>query len=143
MPEKDFYHVSLKAILRDSEGRVLAMKCVPQSSKAGYYEFPGGRIDEDEFRTPLTNVLARELAEELGPTAKFLIHPKPVAVGRHLLPKTGIHVLMLFFEVDFLGGEVAISDEHDGMTWLDLPAIQTEQYFTSGDREGIEMYLAA
>lgn len=141
MSEKEFYQVSLKAILRDSEGRILVMKCVPESSKAGYYEFPGGRIDKDEFHTPLTEILTRELTEELGSTVKFLIHQKPVAVGRHLIPKGNIPVLMMFFEVDYISGDIKTSSEHDGFEWFNIQTTKLEDLFVSGDLEGIMMYV--
>lgn len=51
------------AILRQADGRVLLTERPPGKPWAGYWEFPGGKIEADE--APLT-ALARELHEELG-----------------------------------------------------------------------------
>lgn len=148
MPVRDFYQVSLKAILRNADGLILAVKCGPTSSMAGFYTLPGGRIDEDEFSKPYTDILSRELREELGEAVKFSFSPLPVALGRHLIPAKNsgkinqdIHVLLVFFEAQFLGGNVVISDEHTGFTWLDLNSIVLAEYFISGSLEGLKMYI--
>lgn len=136
--ERDFYQVSLKAFLKNKEGQILALKCVDTGSCAGFYDLPGGRIDTDEFSTPYVEILQREIAEELGQNIQVKIKPTPVAIGRHLIPAhltrawNDVNVLYVFFEVFHIRGEFHISDEHQGMKWLDLNAISLEEYFTSG-----------
>ena len=91
--------------------------------------------------------MSREIKEEVG-DIEFSLNEAPVAVGRHLLKShisyesEDIHVLYLFFEARYLGGEMKISDEHKSFKWLDPNAIKPEDYFTSGILEGIKMYLA-
>ena len=144
--ERDFYQVSLKLLLKNNEGEILALKGVDNGSFAGYYDLPGGRIDVDEFNTDFYEILKREAEEEIG-NVKFTINMKPVAIGRHLIPcsisKTGkdIHILNVFFEAECEGGDVKISDEHTDHKWLDLEKIELEKYFKSGILEGIKMYL--
>jgi 8-oxo-dGTP diphosphatase len=144
--EKDLCQISLKLLLKNKSGKILALKAVSRGSYAGFYDLPGGRIDIDEFKTNFTNIIAREVAEELG-GVKYKLKPKIVAAGRHIIPpyltKTGkeIHVLYLFFEAKYLGGEIKTSFEHAGFAWLDLKKIEPAQYFTSGLLEGVRMYL--
>jgi 8-oxo-dGTP pyrophosphatase MutT (NUDIX family) len=144
--EKDFYQVSLKLLLKNSEGKILALKAVHNGSYAGFYDLPGGRIDTDEFKTDFSNIIAREVVEEIG-NVEFQIQQNPVAVGRHLIPASmtssgkDIHVLYLFFEAHYGGGELKISSEHAGYQWLDLAKIDPAEYFTSGILEGIRMYI--
>ena len=57
------FHVGLKVLLK-KENTYLFLKTEP-----GYFDLPGGRIDNVEYRTPLMNVLAREIREELGDIA--------------------------------------------------------------------------
>jgi 8-oxo-dGTP pyrophosphatase MutT (NUDIX family) len=83
--ERDFYQISLKLLLKNNNGEVLALKSVDNGSYAGYYELPGGRIDTDEFAIDFIDILNREALEEIG-NSDFKINPKPVAVGRHLIP---------------------------------------------------------
>lgn len=147
MSQQDFYHVSLKAILKNAQGKVLVLKADSQGTFAGFYDLPGGRIDEEEFLVPLPEILKREIAEEIG-TAEIEINETPVAVGRHCIKKEhansekDIHVLYVFYEAELKGGGVKISDEHESFEWVDLQAIELEKYFTSGMLEGIKMYLS-
>lgn len=142
---KDLYQVSLKVILRNNKNEILALKAVASGSYAGFYDFPGGRINNDEFNVPFMEIASREVIEEVG-AVKFKINPVPIAAGRHLIPAKltssglDIKVLYLFFVGQYLGGEITISQEHTGFIWLDLSKIKLEKYFKSGDLEGIKMY---
>ena len=144
--QRDFYHVSLKAILKNADGNILILKADNQGTFAGFYDLPGGRIDEDEFSVPLIEVLKREIAEEIG-NADMKIKETPVAVSRHCIKKEhtslgkDIHVLYVFYEANVDEANIKISNEHEGFEWVDLGKIELEKYFTSGILEGIKMYL--
>lgn len=143
--ENDFYQVSLKILLKN-KGKILALKSAKYGSYANYYDLPGGRIDTDEFETNFTEIINREVAEEIG-DVKFKYRQNPVATGRHLIPGSitssgkDIHVMYLFFEAEYLSGEIKISDEHIGYEWFDLSKINLTEYFVSGILEGIKMYI--
>lgn len=144
--QRDRYQVSLKALVTNSNGEVLALNALPSGSFAGYFDLPGGRIDVKEFSTPLIDVLRRELKEEIG-DVEVEIGEAPVAVGRHLIGAESdksegesIHVLYLFFEVKYLGGNLKISNEHAGFRWLDLTKHKLPDLFKSGLLEGVVMY---
>lgn len=143
--EKDFYQVSLKLILKNNKGEILALKAVDNGSYRGYYDLPGGRIDTDEFSTSFSTIIDREVKEELGDIT-YRLNNKPVAVGRHFIPAAMIdirkdtHVLYLFFEAEYTSGDLKISDEHNGYQWLNLKEIELTDYFTSGILEGVKMY---
>lgn len=145
--EKDFYQISLKGIIKNKNNEILYVKAVDTGTFAGYYDLPGGRIDTDEFKTPFEKILSREIIEEVG-KIKFKIKNKPVAIGRHLIPKEftakkekDIHVLYLFFEVLYLGGKISTSFEHTGFEWLKLSKDKLSKYFKSGILEGMRTYL--
>lgn len=145
--EKDFYQISLKLLLKNNKGEVLALKAVDDGSYAGYYDLPGGRIDTDEFKTDFAEIIIREIAEEIG-DIKFQLQKKPAALGRHIIPASitsagkDIRVLYIFFEALYLDGELKISKEHTGYKWLDLNKIKPTKYFTSGILEGVQMYIS-
>jgi len=144
--ENDFYQVSLKAILKNEKGEVLVLGGLLGGSLEGFYDLPGGRIDKNEFTVPLPVIMAREIKEEIG-DIEFSLNETPVAVGRHLLKahisfeSEDTHVLYLFFEAQYISGEIKISAEHNSFKWLNLNAIKPEDYFASGILEGIKMYL--
>ncbi|MDP3779216.1 MAG: NUDIX hydrolase [bacterium] len=148
--KQDFYHVSLKLLLKNSEGHVLILKAPEEfSSMSGFYDVPGGRIDRDEFETKLEIILRREVKEEIG-DVDVRINLNPIAVSRGMIHasrrrdagKEDIHIFYVFFEADFKGGDVRISDEHAGHEWVSLTGINRKKYFTGGILEGIEMFLA-
>ena len=141
--KQDFYHISLKLLLYNSKNHILALKARNDIKFAGYYDVPGGRIDEDEFTTPLEDILQREVKEEIG-DAQVHVDLNPVAVSRGFYSPVGgkdIRIFYVFFKADYKGGDILISDEHTDHTWLNLEEIDPKEYFTAGILEGIEMYL--
>ena len=113
---------------------------------AGFYDFPGGRIDPDEFNTPYEDIIKRELGEEIGAGVKYKLSLKPASFARHHYfserQNKDIRILLLFFEADYLGGEIKISPEHTGSDWLDLKNIDINKYFIEGCLEVVQRYIA-
>lgn len=146
MSKRDFYQVSLKIILKNDKDEILVLNGHPRGSFAGFYDLPGGRIDEDEFTAPFVDIIQREAKEEIG-DIKMTVNPKPVAIGRHLIPASmtsenkDLHVLYVFFEANLVNGEIIISDEHDGFEWIDIKKSKPAKIFKSGILEGINTYL--
>lgn len=143
--QRGIYQVSLKLLLKNNNGEVLALKAVDNGSYTGYYDLPGGRIDADEFRVDFAEIIEREVKEEIG-NIEVKVNSKPVGVGRHLIPANmtssgkDIQVLYLFFEAEYLNGDINISNEHTNFKWLSLKDIKLDEYFTSGILEGVRMY---
>lgn len=148
MPEaRESYHVSLKIFLNNSKGETLVLAAVDNGTFAGYHDLPGGRIDKEEFNTPLLDILKREVEEEVG-IKDIVINPKPIAVARHLIlskftieKNRDIPVFYVFYEGRHLEGEPMISEEHKGVQWVNLREIELEKYFTSGILDGVKSYL--
>lgn len=145
---RESYQVSLKIFINNSEGETLVLASVDHGTFAGYYDFPGGRIDKQEFAIPLLDILNREIEEEVG-LKGVIINPNPVAVSRHLILSKftiekvrDIPVFYVFYEGQYVTGEPTVSDEHKGVQWLKLADINLEQYFTSGILDAVKIYLS-
>ena len=96
------------AIIERPDGQVLLAQRPAGKAYAGYWEFPGGKLEPGE--TP-RDALDRELAEELGITVR---RAAPWLVQRYRYPHA--HVELHFFRVlDWTGEPVG----HDGQefTW--------------------------
>jgi len=76
--EREFYHISLKLILKNDAGEILALKDKEGGTLAGLYDLPGGRIDTDEFKTPFPEIIQRETQEEIG-DVDIKLNPAPQA----------------------------------------------------------------
>jgi 8-oxo-dGTP pyrophosphatase MutT (NUDIX family) len=147
--QKDFYQISLKLILKNDKGEILALGGHPSGSYAGYHDLPGGRIDVSEFKTPYEEILKREIQEELGEDIQVHIKPIPVAIGRHAVDqkvpdneyKKEVHIFYIFFEAHALKGDIKKSDEHTSIKWITLSPETLERYFISGIKEGLYMYV--
>lgn len=144
----DFYQISLKLILKNPDCKILALNGHSEGSYANYYDLPGGRINENEFNTSYDELLRREVLEELG-DIQLKIYPKPVALGRHSIASSikqnpygrDIHIFYIFFEAQYEAGDIHISEEHTGFSWLEVNPENANTYFKSGLLDGIQMYL--
>jgi 8-oxo-dGTP diphosphatase len=102
------------AVIVRADGAVLLAQRPPGKPYAGYWEFPGGKLEPGE--TP-ADALVRELHEELGLRVRS---PCPWLVQEFVYPHA--HVELHFFRVFDYAGEPA---SHDGQAfaWQDPRAI--------------------
>ena len=109
----DIVRVAAAVIVR-SDGAVLLAQRPPGKAYAGYWEFPGGKLEPGEAPA---HALARELREELGIVTRAA---SPWLVQEFVYPHA--HVELNFFRVHAFDGEPA---GHDGQAfaWQDPHAI--------------------
>lgn len=97
-------HKDRLLIARKKEGKPLA----------GYWEFPGGKVEEGELPE---EALARELFEEMG---------IQVSVGGYVgesIYDYGDKVIRLSaYQVEWIGGEFMLTD-HDAYEWVNLEEV--------------------
>jgi 8-oxo-dGTP diphosphatase len=111
-------------ILR-ADGAVLLAQRPPGKPYAGYWEFPGGKLEPSETAA---HALARELSEELGIT---VVRAAPWLVQEFVYPHA--HVELNFFRVFEFEGEPA---SHDGQAfaWQDPQAIDVAPLLPANTR---------
>jgi hypothetical protein len=136
------YNISLKVFLKNSKWEVLILKTPETSSFNWKYDFPWGRIDEDEFYTDLLEILDREIKEEVW-NIKYKIKNNIVAIARHRA-QYDTHkedIFYPFYEAKIILWDINISYEHNNFKWVNLEEIILEDYFESGMLDAVKMYL--
>ncbi|MFA5946893.1 MAG: NUDIX hydrolase [Patescibacteria group bacterium] len=111
--KKDYglFHVGQKILLK-KDGKYLFLKM-----HSGKYDFPGGRIDNDEYTTPLQNALTREIREELGEGIVYTLGAVACQFRRYLKTMDR-YVFLTVFEAEYVSGTEVLSDEHAGAEWI-------------------------
>jgi len=113
------------AVIERGDGSVLLAQRPPGKPYAGYWEFPGGKLEPGE--TP-AHALARELHEELGLAVRVA---SPWLVQEFVYPHA--HVELNFFRVRAFDGE---PHGHDGQAfaWQDPRAIEVAPLLPANTR---------
>lgn len=99
-------------VLIDAAGRFLLTSRPDGKVYAGYWEFPGGKLEAGES---VAEALARELHEELG-IAIGAVHPWKVEIVDYPHARVRLHFCKVFeWRGDF------VMREGQTMAWQDLP----------------------
>lgn len=116
-------------MIKDCQVGIKGLVCVGDTclvllSENGYWDIPGGRIDEDES---IEETLQRELKEELPGIGVYTIEG---IVHAYRLPKNIIDdkgLVLLFYKVQAESFEVVLSNEHRGYRWVTRDTLQQLQ----------------
>jgi len=106
------------------EGQLLITQRMPDDTLAGYWEFPGGKVDPGE---ELKAALHRELLEEIGVETEIgeeihrIVHPYPDR-----------DVRLYFFDVHIISGEPQKLEVAD-LRWVNVEQLMDYQ-FPEADR---------
>lgn len=99
------------AIITDKDGRILIARKKKGKSLEGYWEFPGGKIEDGE--SPEES-LVRELKEEMDIDIKVVEY---FAENIHNYDETTIRLIAFFAELQ--KGNITLKD-HDMYNWVDI-----------------------
>ena len=138
------FQVSLKLILKNKKGEILILKLPQNSSMAGYYDLPGGRINSEEIKMPCDKIIKREIREELGKIKYSL--KKAISIGWHSYFSSANnkkkYLLFILFEGLYLSGKIILSEEHTDYKWEKLNKRNISKYFTKGLLRGLKNYFS-
>ncbi|MEK7659227.1 MAG: NUDIX hydrolase [Patescibacteria group bacterium] len=115
------YHVGLKVLLKKGDDFLFLTDSVGK-----HFDLPGGRIDDIEHTTPLTEVIVREVGEELGESIKYKLG-KPVFQFRRHFESKGLHIFLTVYEAEYLSGEIKLSAEHSNFQWINPRKVDLEE----------------
>lgn len=108
--------ITVTAAIIEKDGLFLAARRKPGSHLAGYWEFPGGKLEPGETEK---ECLARELHEE------FEIHCRVGDFLAESIYDDGMKVIRLLgYHVRHLSGTFQYRD-HDRIVWLPVDKLQT------------------
>jgi len=102
-------------IVKDGEVLVLREAPTKGSTKVGYYQVPGGRVELGE---PFFDGLKREVKEETGLEVLPIV-PLTVMEWYPKIVDVHWHVVAVYYLCDYVSGEVVLSEEHDHHKWID------------------------
>jgi len=107
------FFISFKLILKRGN-KILILT----ETKTGFFDIPGGRVDEREAKSPIQKVLKREINEELGSSVRYKII-NPAIQYRHYDKFRKPDVLITAYEAEYLSGKIKLSTEHQKYEWVD------------------------
>ena len=102
------------AILKNAEGKICLIQRPPHKKLAGYYEFPGGKIEVSE--TP-EQAIVRELHEEIGIT----VHEEDLTpLNFFSYPYPDFHLVMFTYVIHTWKGEIHAKEDQGDFVWIDV-----------------------
>lgn len=122
--------INVTAAIIEKEGKVLAARRKPGSHLAGYWEFPGGKLEDGE--TP-EQCLRRELAEEFQVDSNI-----GSFVGESIYDYGSKVIRLMAYLVEHVDGEFELID-HDDIRWLSFDELN-EVNWAPADIPLVEQY---
>ncbi|MNO37026.1 CTP pyrophosphohydrolase [compost metagenome] len=119
------------AIIHNEEGQILIARRRQGKSQAGLWEFPGGKIEQDES---IADCLQRELQEEMG----IMILPYE-SFGMNEHNYGDVTIQLMAWKARFLGGVIDLVD-HDEYRWV-FPAELDQFIFAPADIPFVERLM--
>ena len=124
-----YFQVSLKALIIKDK-RVLTL--ISPDKK---FDFPGGRISEEEVELDFRLTLEREIKEELSDNFKFEIgQPIFFSKRKYFKNSSQYNVIAIFFTTAATNSEISLSDEHESYRWMSFnELLKSAENFVSED----------
>src|SRR5262249_29256994 len=110
-------HIPVVAAVIERDGTFLLAKRPPEKFLAGYWEFPGGKLEAGESPQ---QALVRELYEELGATV--VIVGKNVGTARHDYERFTVEIDAYRVRCDIAS---LVPREHTELQWFAVPVLRT------------------
>lgn len=119
---EDVYHLGIKALIRNAEGKVLLLQVNPaklNGERKDYWDLPGGRVQKGHT---VPDTFKREVAEETGITD--IQHAKQISMvlSNIRIPlggDTSAGLILAVYECECADvNKVVLSDEHIAYRWF-------------------------
>lgn len=110
---EQIYNLGIKAIIQNSSEKILLLKHIK-----GYWDFPGGRVQENE---EAIDTLFREVKEETGITNLTNIKQDAmILTDVHMIQDNhSIDLILWYFNCTLVTNQkIVLSDEHTEFQWV-------------------------
>lgn len=132
---KGLRHVTVVAIVRNKEGKILLTKRAQHLLRGGKWTIPGGFLDRDESTS---EGVRREIREETGLTASDIILFRINDAER---PKEDRQNVDFIFIAEVSGGDFKENKEVSEFKWVDEKTLPSDDEFAFDHRESILKYF--
>ena len=120
MPDFETFHVGLKVLLKKGDEYLFLT-----DAANGKLDLPGGRIDDNENDSPLSDIIGREVKYELG---------CPIFQYRARTKSSEPYRFITVYSANYLGGVIRLSGEHSSYQWVNGKDIDLrKEFFLSGE----------
>lgn len=134
---KDTYFVAAKVLLRRGDSLLLTHDVF------GDWDIPGGRIKPDEFETPIEDIIARKMHEELGEDVQYNLGDPRVTFRHKRIEHSTNQEARIFavgYEAEYISGDIVLGANHDNYEWVNVKTFEPGNYLTGGWLKGILEY---
>ncbi len=122
MSSEDVFHLGIKALIRNQQGKVLLMQVNPaklHGERREYWDLPGGRIQKGDS---VEDTLRREVVEETGLAEIANIQPVSMVLSNIRIPMGNNESVGLILSVYACtipdDATITLSDEHIAYDWF-------------------------
>lgn len=139
MSEEDVFHLGIKALICNTEGKILLLQVNPaklHGEHKDYWDLPGGRVQKDHT---VLDTLKREVAEETGITDLQSTKDIGMVLSNIRIPLSGSNsagLILGVYECKVINtSAIILSDEHVAYDWFtpkaaaDLLAVKYPEHF--------------
>ena len=115
-PNEEVFHLSTKALIRNSEGKILVLQC---NTKDVRWDLPGGRVQKNESEE---ESLRREVQEEIGVKELFRITPFVMCKSpiRFFVQSNEVGLIVAAYLCEVADtNSIQMSNEHRGFVWAE------------------------
>lgn len=135
---KDTYFVAVKVLMRKDNELLITHDVF------GSWDIPGGRIKPDEFETPLEEIVARKMTEELGNSINYKLGKVAVYFRHERVEHSTnqpVRIFALGYEAEYQSGDIELGGNHDKYEWVNVNEFNPEEYFEGGWLKGVQEYI--
>jgi len=139
MPKPAKFFVSFKLLLKKGN-KILVLK----ETGTKFFDIPGGRVDENEIKSPIQKILKREVREEIGADVKYkVLNFAPVTIHRRFKNLAKNRAFKIVFEGKYLSGSIKLSFEHESYEWVDPKRFNPKdwRFFSKEEKLAFESYF--